>query len=325
MITSRDERRFFSRIIRLVFVLVSLATVISLLGRFHWFADLFSHFRFYYLLIQALLVLIFLHSQRRALLALTLLLAIPNAWYVVPYLTPLVSGPSATAAQRQGIEIVALNLNYRNDNYAAVRAYFESVSADIIIAQELTRNWFEELHYLDADYPHQVGSWRPDPWGLRVYSRLPFVEAELLDLGVPGSVHARIVVKPGGRPLEIFAAHLQSPTNSLRAANRNTQLADLARRAHSSGWPTLIVGDLNITPFSPHFDRFLDTAGVVDARRSAGFHFTWPAHPLPLWIPIDHALVRPPLEVSRVERGRDAGSDHYPLEVSIDFRAAGAG
>lgn len=317
MITSSDERLFFGNLIRLIFFAVSLATVVALFSQVHWFAELFSHFRFYYLLAQALLVLIFLHSERWALMLATLVLTIPNAWYVTPYLTPLAFGEPAAADTRQDAELVALNLNFRNKDYPAMRAYLESVSPDIIVVAEITSAWRDELRYLDAGYPYQIGKWRSDPWGLRVFSRLPFVEAELLDLGVPESVHARVVVALDDGLLEIFGVHLQSPTNPQRAANRNLQLTALAERVRSSDLPTAIVGDLNVTPFSPYFDRFIQTAGVVDARRSAGFHFTWPAHPLPIWIPIDHAFADQYVKIRKVQRGSDAGSDHYPLEVSI--------
>jgi len=317
MVTSSDERRFFSNAIRLIFFAVSLATIISLLGPVHWFAELFSNFRFYYLLTQALLVLIFLHSERRLLMAATLLLAIPNAWYVVPYLTPLVLDTSVAAERGEEIDVVALNVNYRNGDHESMRAYLESVTADVIVVAEITKTWRNELRFLDSRYPHQIGKWRSDPWGLRVYSRLPLIEAELLDLGVPNTVHARIVVETEGQQLQVFAAHLYSPTNPQRAANRNIQLADLAMRVGASDLPTVVVGDLNVTPFSPYFDRFLGAAGVVDARRPAGFHFTWPTSAIPVWIPIDHALADSAVSITRVRRGRDAGSDHYPLEVSI--------
>jgi endonuclease/exonuclease/phosphatase (EEP) superfamily protein YafD len=82
---------------------------------------------------------------------------------------------------------------------------------------------------------------------------------------------------------------------------------------------------MNLTPFSPYFDQLLKSANVVDARRPAGFHFTWPTHPVPVWIPIDHVLAHPALRVRSVRRGRDAGSDHYPLELSIACCRSDAG
>ncbi len=320
MLTSSEERHFFRVCIRLVFFAVSLATVVSLLSRMHWFAELFSHFRFYFLLTQALLLLIFLHSERWFLLAATLVLAIPNAWYVTPYLTPFLLGPSIVAAGRDDVEVVALNVDYRNHDHSAVRAYLDSASPDVILLAEVTDAWRDGLRFLDADYPHQIGESRPDPWGMRVYSRRPLVEAELLDLGVAGTVHARIMLETDAGPLQIFAAHLYPPTNPRRAAQRNTQLLRLAARVRESDTPTAVIGDLNVTPFSPYFDSLLNDGGLVDARRPAGFHFTWPTSALPLWIPIDHALANPAVRVSRVRRGPAVGSDHYPLEVSIAHR-----
>ena len=325
MVTQRQERRFFSRLIRLVFLAVSLATVVSLFSRANWFAELFSHFRFYFLLTQALLVLIFLHSGRHVLMATTILLAIPNAWYVMPYLTPLVMSQSAAAVEEGGIDIVAINVNYRNADHEKLRQYLESASPDVIVIAEMTNEWSQALGFLHESYPYSTGTSRPDPWGLVLFSRLPLAEAELLDLGVPGTVHARVILDAGSQPLQVFAVHLYSPTNAQRAERRNRQLADLARRVSESQLPTIVIGDLNVTPFSPYFDRLLQTAGVVDARRPSGFHFTWPTSAVPLWIPIDHVLSGPSVNVTRVDRGPDTGSDHYPLEVSVACCTGGSG
>ncbi|MFQ5636004.1 MAG: endonuclease/exonuclease/phosphatase family protein [Gammaproteobacteria bacterium] len=327
MVTSSDERRYLGNLIRLVFFAVSLGTVIAFFSRVHWFAELFSHFRFYFLLVQALLVLVFLHSERRSLMVATLLLSIPNAWVVVPYLAPLAVRPSTAVADARGeeIDMVALNVNYLNEDYAAMRDYLDSVSPDVIVVAEITDEWARALKFLDAIYPHRIGERRSDPWGLMVYSRLPFVESELLDLGVADTVHARIVLRAGQHLLQIMAVHLFPPTSPRGAWNRNRQLVSLARRVSVSDLPTAVVGDMNLTPFSPYFDEFTAAAGVVDARRDAGFHFTWPTLPVPLWIPIDHALVNPAVKVRRVQRGPEVGSDHYPLEISVSCCGPGAG
>ena len=98
---------------------------------------------------------------------------------------------------------------------------------------------------------------------------------------------------------------------------RNRQLDELARLVVSREW-VLVIGDLNVTPFSPYFRRLLDRSGLVDARQPQGIHVTWPAYPIPLWIPIDHGLASPGLPVTDVRRGPDVGADHYPLEITID-------
>jgi len=322
MVTSTDERRFYHVLIRVVFLVVTAASLISLLGEKFWLAELFTHFRLYYLLIQALLVLIFLHSGRRMLMAMTILFAVPNAWVVGPYLTPVLAGKSATADISGGasVNIVALNVNYRNEEYSRVAAYLRERSPDIIVIAEFTPAWRDSLEFLQKSYPYRMGDARPDPWGIAVFSRLPFSEAEFIDLAQTGAVQARFIVTVGATPLEVFAVHLLSPKSSVFARDRNRQLEDLADRVRASGHQQIVVGDMNLTPFSPFFSRFLDRSGLQDARLADGFHVTWPASMLPVWIPIDHALAAADGSVIRVHAGPDVGSDHFPLEIFVTAR-----
>ena len=323
MVTSTDERRFYHVLIRVVFVTVTAGSVLALFGEQIWLAELFTHFRLYYLLIQALLVLIYLHTGHRVLMVLTILFAMPNAWVVGPYLTPVMVGKSASAniGRGAGVDIVALNVNYRNDEYARVAAYLRKRDPDIIVIAEFTPAWRDNLEFLHESYPYRLGDARLDPWGLAVFSRLPFSEAELIDLAQMDTVHARFIVKAGDTPLEVFAVHLLSPTSFILARDRNRQLEELADLAMASEYRQIVIGDLNLTPFSPLFNRFLNRSGLEDARRVDGFHITWPTSALPLWIPIDHALSVPGENNVRVRAGPDIGSDHFPLEIFVSERA----
>ncbi len=317
MVTSADERRFYHVLIRVVFVAVTVASLIALFGEQFWVAELFTHYRLYYLLAQALLALIFLYSRRPLLLALAVLCAVPNALIVGPYLMPLFGGKNASADIGAGLDIVALNVNYHNDEFARIDNYLRDRDPDIIVIGEFTPAWRDELEFLHQSYPYRAGKARPDQWGLGVYSRVPFSEVEVIDLAKTDTVHVRFVVAAGGEELEVFAVHLLPPTSADLALGRNRQLEDLAVRVSASDYPCLVVGDLNLTPFSPYFSEFIDQSGLQDARRADGFHVTWPAHNVPIWIPIDHALVDPEIDVVRVRAGEDVGSDHFPLEVFV--------
>jgi endonuclease/exonuclease/phosphatase (EEP) superfamily protein YafD len=323
MVTPSDEHRFFHVMIRVALAAVSLGTVLALFSRQHWVAELFSHFRLYYLLAQALLVLIFLHTRRRVLLALTLLLSIPNALSVVPYLTPLVVGRSAAALPEEQVSIIAMNVDYNSSDYESMLNYLASNPADVIVVSEYTPAWESALAVLDSTYPYRIGKSRLDPWGLAVFSKIPFVSAELLDLGVKDSVHAHVVLNLDGTLLEIFAVHLMVPTTQEKAGMRNRQLAALAERMSLTKNPRILVGDMNITPFSPLFDDFLGATGLVDTRRPFGFHITWPTTALPVWIPIDHCLADPSIPVVSVQQGPQFGSDHYPLEITVQSPGSG--
>ena len=107
---------------------------------------------------------------------------------------------------------------------------------------------------------------------------------------------------------------------------RNAQLGSIAGIVGSassrlpSAPPRLIIGDLNVTPFSPVFGDFLAATGMEDARRAHGLLGTWPTWMPLLQIQIDHCIADPALVISRVARGPSLGSDHYPLEITLRRR-----
>jgi endonuclease/exonuclease/phosphatase family metal-dependent hydrolase len=119
--------------------------------------------------------------------------------------------------------------------------------------------------------------------------------------------------------LDVYAIHLASPPSRRQAAQRIRQLDALGAllRDADPAVPLVVAGDFNLTPFSPYFGDLLQPTGLRDARRPFGLHATWPAWPLPLWIPIDHCLVGARTRAVRVATGPTTGSDHWPLECDL--------
>ena len=314
----RRQRRLSRPLLWFVCASVSLATLIALASRWNWVAELFSHFRLHYLLAQGVLFIVFLNTRRYLWLLATLLLALPNAWYVLPYLAPLVTAPALAAPAAANPQIVTVNLNFRLRSPAQVIDYLQKAQAEVIVLSEYTPAWAEVLEPALSAWPHRLSRPRTGPFGLAVFSRRPFVSAQDLPLGASGSENLRLVLPLAGREIELYAVHLFPPTSPGRAAARNEQLATLASLlAETPDRPRVVTGDFNLSPFSPYFSALLQASGLTDARKKQGLHITWPASPLPLWIAIDHCLADPAAGVSHVQRGPDIGSDHFPLEISL--------
>ena len=314
---ARQERRFSRRLMWLVCFGTVLATVLALFSRWHWFAELFSHFRLYYLLAQAVLIMVFLNTRRYLWLVATVLLALPNAWYVMPYLLPLLPGQATALAAPASPQVIVVNLGYRNDEHQRLLDYVHQQQPDLLVLSEYTPDWDAAVTEGLSGYPHALRRPRPDPFGLAVFARRPFIEAETLDLGPEPSENIRLRALLGGREISLFAVHLYPPTSPERASRRLLQLDRLAEEVRAAPSPRLVTGDLNLTPFSPHFHALLSRSGLLDARQAQGLHVTWPSLPLPLWIPIDHALADPGSGVADVRIGPAIGSDHYPLEIVL--------
>lgn len=330
-------RHTAARIVIVALVPVLVATVLALFADLAWFLELFAHFRVQYLAAQAVAILLLAGLGRWRWMLVVAATALPNLWFVAPYLPGLVRpAPAMTANPAavpggESISLVALNLHYTNTRYATVREYLRGRSADLLVLSELTPAWTQALEGLGGTYPHKFLQPSADAWGLGIYSRFPIEQAARLDLVKGASAQVRVRLATPAGPVELYGVHLASPTRSGRAALRNRQLESLGDHLHRAdpAIPRIVTGDFNLTPYSPYFGRLLEAAGLRDAGRLQGLRWTWPilgpllgptmapALGLPLSIPIDHVLVNAGVLPGRVAAGPDVGSDHRPIEVRV--------
>jgi endonuclease/exonuclease/phosphatase (EEP) superfamily protein YafD len=132
---------------------------------------------------------------------------------------------------------------------------------------------------------------------------------------------------PGPSPLALIATHLRSPITPSDAAARNRQLAALVRRvAAERALQKIVVGDLNITRWSPLYAQLTDVAGVRDGQEGFGLGASWPSvFGRWLGIPIDQTLVSSGVRVVHRAVGPNLGSDHLPVTTTVEFsRGVGA-
>ena len=104
---------------------------------------------------------------------------------------------------------------------------------------------------------------------------------------------------------------------------RDRQLDDLAALVAQVSGPLAVLGDFNITPYSPFFQDWLARTGLTDTRRGRAVSPSWPTQ-LPLVaIPIDHCAVSHEVTVVAHRRLPAFGSDHYPIlaELALAPRA----
>jgi endonuclease/exonuclease/phosphatase family metal-dependent hydrolase len=120
-----------------------------------------------------------------------------------------------------------------------------------------------------------------------------------------------------GREVRVFSVHTTWPVAPASAGRRNEQLARLAEQARAVTLPLVVVGDLNVTPFSPHFQQLLADGGLRSAADGFGWQPTWPTFMPPAGIQIDHALVNSRVAVEHFAQGSGTGSDHLPIVADL--------
>ncbi len=295
-----------------------LASVLALWADAWWFADLFVHFRVQYLAIGLLAAAWFGWRRRWLPTAAAIAAVALNAWPVAAYLRApavAVSSPGAIVPLR----IASANVLFLNSRHVDVLAWARAAQPEVLLFLEATIEWHRALAPLEAEYPFHRYVTDQGHHGLLLLSRWPLSDVVTRP---PAEQHLRPVVfatvTKEGVPLRLAAMHATWPVRPATARQRARDLAVLAAEAARRGpLPFVGIGDLNISPFSPHYQTLLHDGGLRSAAAGLGWQPTWPAMFPPLGIQIDHALVSPEVQVQRFSRGPGNGSDHRPIIIDV--------
>lgn len=212
-----------------------------------------------------------------------------------------------------------LNLNAANREFDRVLDLIRQEDPDLVALLEVDHSWAQALAPLRKRYKGWSERARPDNFGILFMTRLPVEELTIFKLGGgQACVEAKLRTEQG--PLTVLAAHPVPPSSAHWAAQRNRQLAAMAQKLAATPGARMLLGDLNLSPWSPYFSDLLETSGLRDSRAGFGLQTTWPTQLFLLRLPIDHCLVSPELAVIDHRVGPEVGSDHFPLIVDLRFQ-----
>lgn len=309
----RASRPTLRGVLDLFGLLLAGATVVAFLPASPWPLELATHFRVQYAAGFALLAAAALVARRWAPAALLAAGALANLVVVAP-LPP--AGAVADAATPR-VRVLFANVLRVNRAYDAGLEVIRAADADVVVAAEVDAAWWHALRSGLPEHRHTLAEPREDDFGLALLSRLPLSRGEVVALDALDMPTVIADVPLGDGVLTLVGTHTIPPVGFTEFRERNAHLAALARTARATSNPTLVVGDLNVTPWSPWFGRLLRDGHLRDSRAAFGLQTSWPADVWPLRIPIDHALASPSLRVLDRRVGAAYGSDHLPIVVDV--------
>ncbi len=291
------------------------ATILGFLGRLFWVFDLFSHFRVQFF--QAFLVLIGISIWRKnnRQLVCWILLACLNYAFVLPF---YFGKPPAAAGKP--VRAMLMNLNASNGNTEQVQSAIRIADPDLLLLVEVTLKWAQELSVLNTSYPYRVEQPQSDCFGIMLLSKYPLSRTNVLFVGSAGvpSITADVHLPQG--EISLIGTHPLPPFNGSFSKHRNNQLAALPKLIREQKKLVLLIGDLNVSPWSAHFVRLLKESGLKNSMDHFGFQPSWPSNNRFLRIPIDHVLHSPDILIHHRVVGSDVGSDHLPMMVDFSLK-----
>jgi endonuclease/exonuclease/phosphatase (EEP) superfamily protein YafD len=305
--------------LKLLLVSLSALSVAAYLGNAHRLFELASHFRPQYLAFAVLFVALFAARRELRWATLSLALAALNGYALIPATLPtaVAADTRVTVDKATSVRLLLANLQFSNNAHQAFANLVRTRQPDVIVVQEVTPAWASVLTPLRKDFPAGKLIAREGAFGIGILSRWPIREIRQLDFGQPRYPALLAHIQTDANPFALLAAHPPPPTSEAGFAARNSQLRRAAVLLRELGPGSVLLGDLNTSPWSPHFSALLHKSGMRNAREGFGLLPTWPSFFPPAMIPIDHCLVSDDARVTDIQTGPSIGSDHLPLIIDL--------
>jgi len=291
---------------------LAVATLFGFLSRLFWFFDLFSHFRVQYMQIGLVLIGFALWRRQNKRAIALVLLACLNYAFVFPLYLGKPAPPSGPTAR-----LMLMNINAGNGNTEQVLATISTADPDLLLLEEVTPKWEAELAVLQTNYPYRVARSQNDCFGIMLLSKHPIAHDKVIEIGTASVPTITTDVYFPQGTVSIIGTHPLPPMGAEYSRHRNNQLTALPEIIGAQKFPVLLIGDLNVTPFSYWFKRITSESGLKNSMKGCGFQPSWPSNNRFLRIPLDHVLHSPEITIHNRMIGGDVGSDHFP--VIVDF------
>jgi endonuclease/exonuclease/phosphatase (EEP) superfamily protein YafD len=292
--------------------------------------ELFTSFRVQYLILSAIVagILALLwgtnHLKSRGLAIAALVLVGLNVVDVIPWYLPH-PFQIATSSELKTIRVLSFNLNTQNDRYGEVVKLVREERPDLALFIEVSQAATNDLKTSLIDtFPY---SFRTPGGGLALFSRFPIRDPRGDNFNGAGNHNLIATIEVERQPIQFIGTHPLVPVKRSTFERRNLQLAALEKFVRGLSQPTILVGDLNLTPWSPYYRHFISETKLHNTRLGYGILPSWPRSAthvhFPHWIipfvniPIDHCLVSKDFKVANIYTGANANSDHASLVTDL--------
>lgn len=315
----------------IVAILIAVFTVLGFAGQHYFLFDIMSQFSSQYYIIGVILfigLLIwnkFIKTPKWALI-LCILIIVVNAAQLIPWKRQM--QPEMFVSDML-MKISLMNVLTSNDSYNAVLDNINTQKPDVIFLEEVNDEWLKNMSELDKIYPYSIKHPREDNFGVALYSKVSFKTSEIKYFGhfeIPLIV---CTIEKYNKKLKIIGIHTTPPANQDYFINRNEMLSELADYVKNEKLPTIVIGDLNTTMYSPSYKQFIKKSQLINPRKNFGIIPTWSPKSRDIngltlekllkfaAIPIDQVLHNSKVYIAYLKADKSIGSDHLPLQIEF--------
>jgi len=301
--------------LRVIVVLVGLATLVGLLDRVFWVFEIADVFRLQYLVVLVAAGLLAFAVRRPRLAVCAVALAAVN---VVVLASPRAASISAAsrAAPSGELRLVVANVEVGNSDFSAVRALVAQTHPDLFGVTELTPVMARYLRNQLPEYQTRVLETHDDAYGIGLFSRQPLLSAKVVRFPASGPPTIVARVRVSRKTVTLVVTHVHTPFAGSIHVRHLDALAAAARSQF--GKRVVVCGDFNTPTWSGPLRDFAADARLRDLYgKRAWAAYSWPTWGYALRVPLDDCFVSKAIAVTGHRDGPSVGSDHRPLVVDI--------
>ncbi len=298
-----------------------LATALSLagyFGRYNLYLEFVSGYKLQYLLVGMCSLIYFALTRRQKIIvAIALVGLLLNLVEIVPW---YFHRPQITNLESYyPLKVLSYNVLWDNKQYDQAIALIDRQQPDIAVFQEAQAPWAKALSVLKSDYPYQISVPKLE---IEVHSKFPLENTHIELYGTyRGLVISDLTI--GDRQVKFIATHaypqLYFGHQGWTIRNQHLEIG-IGAYVRQLSLPVIVIGDLNVTMWSPFYRSMIQTSGLYNARQGFGILPTQSAIAPQLSVfsaPIDHCLISPEILVQDFQLGNNIGSDHLPIIADL--------
>jgi endonuclease/exonuclease/phosphatase (EEP) superfamily protein YafD len=266
-------KQIFDWIFLLATILLILLSLAGYLGELNLYLELTAHFKLQYLIISFCPFFFFLIRRQKLGLIISIVCLLINLAEILPWYLPQ-SSVVVNGLGGQKLRVLQSNIDKYSYQLAKVIPMIRSENPDLVVLLEVGKTAAKELKVLQDILPYSIAHQDVDVDGTAIYSKFPLENTSIKSLGGGRkAVLADITIK--GKVISIIAVHPSNAVGKIYVEERNRQLEAIANYTAKVKNP-LLVGDFNVTMWSPYYRRLVEKAGF--------WHLTHLAHFSPIFI-----------------------------------------
>ncbi|HHP7232345.1 MAG TPA: endonuclease/exonuclease/phosphatase family protein [Xenococcaceae cyanobacterium] len=292
--------------------------ILGYFSHFHRYIEFTINFKLQYLLLGLFTSFFWFLTHRYTWLLVSLLCVLLNLIAIAPW---YFSTPNQVIANSQEptLRLLAFNVLHGNTRYQDAIALVEQEQPDIAAFLEASPPWDTELTALSQIFPYHFSAKKIQ---IEIYSKIPLNNPQIQVYGnFRGWVIANLNIADNNITFVATHAYPQLFFGDWGWELRNQHLqAGIGKNLGQIEQPTIVIGDLNTTMWSPQYKTMIRHSQLHNTRQGFGILPTQsvllPQIPW-LSIPLDHCLVSDDFVVTQMRTGKNIGSDHLPIIVDV--------